>query len=277
MATKMYDLSGVDTLIEFGKQGYIFQYDSANGWMEVLQSDGSTLGRLQIAEPQAASDGATKNYVDVAISGLIDSAPGTLDTLNEIAAALNDDPDFYNTINNLINEIDANVDDLVTLSGVAENSTDLGTFTGTTISDSSTVKAALQELETAHEALDGEVTTLSATVAAIEHGCRYVEFDFEDGTPVNIGMTIPADMIVTGVRVRTDTAWDDSSSSIKAGITGDDDLLFNTFKADLTTAGMYMIDKFVKTTAETQFFLTLNHGTSVQGSGAVLLEYCPMM
>jgi hypothetical protein len=44
-------------------------------------------------------------------------------------------------------------DDLVTLSGVAIGSTNLGTFTGDTISDgSATIKSALQELETAVEA-----------------------------------------------------------------------------------------------------------------------------
>jgi hypothetical protein len=53
-----------------------------------------------------------------------------------------------------VTEIDGNVDDLITLSGVAENSTDLGTFSGTTITNSSTVKTALQELETALEAVD---------------------------------------------------------------------------------------------------------------------------
>ena len=51
----------------------------------------------------------------------------------------------------VVTEIDGNVDDLITLSGVAENATDLGTFTGTTIADSETVKGALQDLETAVE------------------------------------------------------------------------------------------------------------------------------
>ena len=51
----------------------------------------------------------------------------------------------------IIAEIDQNVDDLITLSGVPENSTDLGTFTGDIISDNNTVKGALQELETAIE------------------------------------------------------------------------------------------------------------------------------
>lgn len=43
---------------------------------------------------------------------------------------------------------------LVTLSGVAAGSTNLGTFTGAIIPDSSTIKAALQSLETYIEALD---------------------------------------------------------------------------------------------------------------------------
>lgn len=40
-------------------------------------------------------------------------------------------------------------DNLITLTGVAENATHLGTFTGTTIADNVTIKAALQALETA--------------------------------------------------------------------------------------------------------------------------------
>jgi hypothetical protein len=43
--------------------------------------------------------------------------------------------------------------DLVTLSGVAANAEDLGTFTGSIISDNETIKGALQDLETFIEAL----------------------------------------------------------------------------------------------------------------------------
>ena len=45
---------------------------------------------------------ATKKYVDDEIAGLIDSAPEALDTLNELAAALNDNPNFATDIINLI-------------------------------------------------------------------------------------------------------------------------------------------------------------------------------
>src|SRR5574344_710500 len=41
---------------------------------------------------------ATKLYVDNEISGIVNSAPETLDTLNELASALGDDPNFATTI-----------------------------------------------------------------------------------------------------------------------------------------------------------------------------------
>lgn len=43
---------------------------------------------------------ATESYVTTAVSNLVDSAPGALDTLNELAAALNDDANFSTTITN---------------------------------------------------------------------------------------------------------------------------------------------------------------------------------
>ena len=45
---------------------------------------------------------ATTAFVTTAVNNLIDSAPGTMDTLNEIAAALGDDPSFTTTVNNAI-------------------------------------------------------------------------------------------------------------------------------------------------------------------------------
>ena len=41
---------------------------------------------------------ATQSYVSTAISNLIDAAPTSLDTLNELAAALNDDSNFASTV-----------------------------------------------------------------------------------------------------------------------------------------------------------------------------------
>lgn len=55
-----------------------------------------------LAAPTSSADAATKTYVDTAISNLVASAPGTLDTLNELAAALGNDPNFATTVTNSI-------------------------------------------------------------------------------------------------------------------------------------------------------------------------------
>ena len=50
----------------------------------------------------ASQSYATQSYVGTAISNLVDSSPATLDTLNELAAALGDDPNFATTVTNSI-------------------------------------------------------------------------------------------------------------------------------------------------------------------------------
>jgi hypothetical protein len=51
-----------------------------------------------LSTPTSEADAATKNYVDSAISNLVDGAPALLDTLNELAAAIGDDESFAATI-----------------------------------------------------------------------------------------------------------------------------------------------------------------------------------
>jgi hypothetical protein len=56
----------------------------------------------ELGTPSANADAATKLYVDTSIADLADSAPTTLDTLNELAAALGDDANFSTTVTNSI-------------------------------------------------------------------------------------------------------------------------------------------------------------------------------
>ena len=55
-----------------------------------------------LGAPTADTDASTKKYVDDEIADLVDSSPSTLDTLNELAAALDDDPNFATTVTNSI-------------------------------------------------------------------------------------------------------------------------------------------------------------------------------
>lgn len=45
---------------------------------------------------------AAQSLIDASVAALVDSSPGTLDTLNELAAALGDDPNFATTISNTV-------------------------------------------------------------------------------------------------------------------------------------------------------------------------------
>ena len=76
-------------------------YDLANG----KQSPATTLSGYGI------TDAYTKTEVDSKVAGLVDSAPEALNTLNELAAALGDDPNFATTMSTAIGK-KANTADL---------------------------------------------------------------------------------------------------------------------------------------------------------------------
>ena len=127
---------------------------------------GSSFAGKKITKANLFSGYATESYVGTAISNLIDGAPAALDTLNELAAALNDDASAASSLTALINANETHIDNVATLSGLAKDSTSLGTFTGTTIADSTTIKAALQTLETAVES-KGNATSLTSLTTAV--------------------------------------------------------------------------------------------------------------
>ena len=97
---------GLDRLT--GESGELY-YDTTAGTLRLY--NGRVLGGELIATrayvsseliPYALSTAliglATETYVNTAVSNLVDSAPGALNTLNELAAAINDDANYAATI-----------------------------------------------------------------------------------------------------------------------------------------------------------------------------------
>ncbi len=130
------------------------------------QDSGTSFSGKKITRGNLFSGIATESYVTTAISNLVDGAPAALDTLNELAEALNDDDSIANSLTALITANEVHVDNLATLTGVAKDETGLGTFTGSTIGDAVTLKAALQALETSLETKGtaGSVSAVSTNV-----------------------------------------------------------------------------------------------------------------
>jgi hypothetical protein len=128
---------------------------------------------------QAYADTAeqdAKDYADAAVASLVDSAPATLDTLNELAAALQDNPDI--------------IGDLQTIAAGKQDTLTAGSnidITGATISvtglDSADISdfnaAALSATASAYDAAGSAAT---AEANAIAHADALTTDDVAEGT-----------------------------------------------------------------------------------------------
>ena len=84
--TELGDFSASNASTASGTGG--ISYDSATGQFTFTPADTASF--------------ATTSYVDTEIANLVNSAPTSLDTLDELAAALNDDANFASTVTNSI-------------------------------------------------------------------------------------------------------------------------------------------------------------------------------
>jgi len=97
-----------------GQSGKYLTTDGTNAsWGTITQETASSI-LTKVKTVDGASSGLDADlldgqqgsyytgYTDTAISNLVDTAPGTLDTLNELAAALGDDANFSTTVTNSI-------------------------------------------------------------------------------------------------------------------------------------------------------------------------------
>jgi hypothetical protein len=100
--------SGLDVTGDITVSGTVDGVDinARNTLFGGLTSSSGVLTNGVTATTQSASDNSTKvattAYTDTAISNLVDSSPSTLNTLNELAAALGDDANFSTTVTNSI-------------------------------------------------------------------------------------------------------------------------------------------------------------------------------
>ena len=101
----------IRTLVGSASDSNVFT-DADHAKLDALTSSNGTIGGSVvlangvIGTTQSAGDASTKiattAYVDTAAANVVHSAPGALDTLNELAAALGDDANFSTTVSNNI-------------------------------------------------------------------------------------------------------------------------------------------------------------------------------
>ena len=68
----------------------------------IAATDSTQIATTAFVQDAITAGSTTESYVNTAISNLVDSSPATLNTLNELAAALGDDAAFSTTVTNSI-------------------------------------------------------------------------------------------------------------------------------------------------------------------------------
>lgn len=170
---------------------------------------------------------------------------------------------MFSSIDTALATIQTDISNLEALSGAA-GAMDLGTFTGGTISDNTTVKGALQELETKVEMVGSNLT---------DH-CRKYSFDFEDAATFNLGDIVPAGKTFRSIVLRVDTPFNDIAATAKIGTVTDPEFIMKANENDLQDVGVYESSLAKDADTDLQLIVTLDKGTSTQGSGKIIVEYC---
>lgn len=192
-----FDLAGSASAAEFNAKAYADSlapnYDSAGSasaaqtaaqsYADSLASNYDSVGSASAAEFNAkayadslstnydaagsasAAQSAAQSYADTQISNLVDSAPETLNTLNELAAALGDDPNFATSTASAIGQ-------RLTIANASA--------TYLSITDASTIYAplispALTGIPTAPTASVGTNSTQIATTAFVENAIAILD------------------------------------------------------------------------------------------------------
>ena len=189
---------------------------------------------LQALETALEAETAARGQ---AITDLVDGAPAALDTLNELAAALNDDASAASTLTGLINANETHIDNMATLTGVAKDSVNLGSFSGNTIPDNRTVKAALQEVETAFEEADANTDSLISLSGVAENATVFNpdggDADFTGTTLAGTDLTVKSALQALGTKADANAAANTSEATARAA--ADTTLTNNLAETDQNT------------------------------------------
>lgn len=201
-----YDAAGAATTAENNAKSY------ADGLAVNYDLAGSATTALNTA----------KGYTDTAITGLVDSAPALLNTLNEISAAINNDPNFVSTVGTAISNatttaenyadtaVNTHNQDTTSVHGI----TDTAALATKSYADNSSSTAATSAENAAKSYADGLISTeVTNRNSAITTAINAVSTsDIEEGT--NLYFTDERAQDAVGLNVGTGLTYTDSTGVI---------------------------------------------------------------
>jgi hypothetical protein len=163
---------------------------------------------INLATPTSNTDASTKAYVDTSIANLIDGAPSTLDTLNEIAAALADTANFSDTV---VLKAGSTMTGPLTLSGAPSSNLHAATklyvdgFAPAVAADAAAAAASAIAAEAAYDSFDDRYLGAKSTAPSVDN----------DGNALITG-ALYFNSVTAVMQVWSGSAWGNITSGVTA-------------------------------------------------------------
>lgn len=160
LATKVYADAAADAAVA-----------ATQAYADSLAANYEVAGAAATAKAEAIT--AAEGYTDTVLAGLVDSAPATLNTLNELAAALGNDANYAATLTSALG--DKAPLESPALTGTPTAPTALAGTDTTQVSTTAFVKTAIDAIKTADIEEDTNLyftdqRAVDAVVSAVENG-----------------------------------------------------------------------------------------------------------
>lgn len=192
--TKAFEATTASGLLT--KSGFDISFATSTAGNIIVYNSSGIASSVAMGGEASISDSGVVTLLNSGVTGQF---------LVGIDTATNGDVTAGDTILSAIGNLAANQTDLTTLTGVAQGDTNLGTFTGVTIADNQTIKAALQDLETALEEIDANANDLVTLSGVAENSTDLGTFT---------GTTIADNQTVKGALQDLETQVDANAADI---------------------------------------------------------------
>ena len=203
----------------------------SGGWAngELLQYNGSTWDSVDLivdednmssnSDTKIPTQQSVKQYVDDQVAGVINSAPATLDTLDELAAALNDDANFATTVTtSLATKLDSS--SVSAFGGTLIDDADAATAR-TTLGLGTAATSATSDFATAAQGTKADSAVQPADLSTVATSGSYTDLSNQPTIPTNNNQLTNGAGYITAAQVPSNTAIEDNSGTpvLATGIT----------------------------------------------------------
>jgi len=278
--SKNYRQTGVSGSLEFGKGGA--RVRNNGGVIEARNTGDTALAVLRAADPVAATDLVTKQYLEskaaiAVIGNVYDSGSSTPASTQFTGAGQEEKIAICNesvgsfTANNLY-RLDTWDTDVAT-STWTEIAPAEGNVIAVTDASSGGTTAYTADHLYVYDADNTEWDDVgpAAAASAVTKSFR-ADLEDDTGSPVAIG-TPAANSVITKVIVRVNTAFDGTAPTLDIGVAGTVDKYMDQTEIDLTATGTYVVDLYEADVAGTAIIGTYAADSSTAGDADILVKY----